>query len=161
MGQLDQRKSARGDRQSRGVRGVDPLSSKASGYTWSDANGNGQFDPEEFRFATSGPKPNSHFLDRDFNLVFGRFHAWNHTYGEGKAWIGFDFKNALYATLPNAAPDKDVPVGDMTQVVLSTETMPEDPLGHGKQPWAPRSAPRRPRRPADERRGGRIGRRAS
>lgn len=114
------------------LQGIDPLSSKASGYTWSDANGNGQLDPEEFRFATSGPNPNGAFLDRDFNLVFGRYHAWNHTY-DGKAWIGFDFKNALYATLPNAAQDKDVPVWDMTQIVLSTETMPEDPLGHGKR----------------------------
>ena len=112
--------------------GIDPLSSQANGYTWSDANGNGEFDPEEFRFATSGPKPDGAFLDRDFNLVFGRYHAWNHTY-DGKVWIGFDFKNALYATLPNAAQDKDVPIWDMTQIVLSTETMPADPLGHGKR----------------------------
>lgn len=112
--------------------GIDPLSDKANGYTWSDANGNGELDPDEFRFATTGPKPDGAFLDRDFNLVFGRYHAWNHTY-DGKVWIGFDFKNALYATLPNAAPDNDVPVWDMTQVVLSTETIPEDPLGHGKR----------------------------
>jgi hypothetical protein len=114
------------------LQGIDPLSYKASGYTWSDVNGNGQLDPEEFRFAASGPKPDGAFIDGDFNLVFGRFHAWNHTY-DGKAWIGFDFKNALYATLPNAAPDQDVPVWDMTQVVLSTETMPEDPLGLWRQ----------------------------
>jgi len=112
--------------------GIDPLSKQASGYTWSDTNGNGQLDPEEFRFAESGPKPDGAFLDGDFKLVFGRYWAWNHTY-DGKEWIGFDFQNAAYATLHNAAPEQDMPVWDMTKVVLSAETMPEDPLGIGRR----------------------------
>jgi hypothetical protein len=110
--------------------GIDPQSDKANAFTWSDTNGNGRMDPEEFRFHSTGPRRGYAFLDDDFNVYFGYYHAWNHTYDEvNKRWMGFDFEKSLYATLPNAVPDGDVPVWDWARVVLSAAKVPEDPLG--------------------------------
>ncbi|MCL4205249.1 MAG: hypothetical protein KJ000_22430 [Pirellulaceae bacterium] len=110
--------------------GIDPQSDKANAFTWSDTNGNGRMDAEEFRFHSSGPRRGYAFLDDDFNALFGYYHAWNHTYDEvNKRWMGFDFDKSLYATLPNTAPDDDAPVWDWSRVVLSAAKIPEDPLG--------------------------------
>ena len=103
-------------------------SSKTDAFTWSDTNGNGLLDPEEFRFAESGPAAGYAFLDDEFNVLFGHYSAWNHTYS-GQRWIGFDFQKSLYATLPNDAPQADVPVWDWTHIVRSVEKVPEDLVG--------------------------------
>jgi|GEM_PF-1849401 len=107
---------------------LDLASTKTDAFTWSDTNGNGSLDPEEFRFAESGPGAGYAFLDADWNLLFGYYHAPNHTY-TGKNWINFEFQKSLYATLPNDAPNADVPAWDWTHVVRSEEKIPEDPLG--------------------------------
>jgi hypothetical protein len=107
---------------------LDLASPKTDAFTWSDTNGNGSLDPEEFRFAESGPGAGYAFLDADWNLLFGYYQAPNHTY-TGKNWINFDFTKSLYATLPNDAPAADVPAWDWTHVVRSEEKIPEDPLG--------------------------------
>ena len=107
---------------------LDLASPKTDAFTWSDANGNGSLDPEEFRFAESGPGAGYAFLDADWNLLFGYYHAPNHIY-TGKNWINFEFKKSLYATLPNDAPAAAAPAWDWTHVVRSEEKIPEDPLG--------------------------------
>jgi hypothetical protein len=108
--------------------GLDLASPQTDAFTWSDTNSNGTLDPEEFRFAESGPGAGYAFLDADWNLLFGSYHAPNHTY-TGKKWITFNFDRSLYATLPNDAPAADVPAWDWTHVVRSEEKIPEDPLG--------------------------------
>ena len=107
---------------------LDLDSTKTDAFTWSDTNGNGSLDPEEFRFAESGPGAGYAFLDADWNLLFGYYQAPNHTY-TGKNWITFEFKKSLYSTLPNDAPAAEVPAWDWTHVVRSEEKIPEDPLG--------------------------------
>ena len=107
---------------------LDLASPKTDAFTWSDTNGNGSLDPEEFRFAESGPGAGYAFLDADWNLLFGYYWAPNHIY-TGKNWINFEFKKSLYATLPNDAPAAAVPAWDWTHVVRSEEKIPEDPLG--------------------------------
>jgi hypothetical protein len=110
--------------------GIDSQSNEANAYTWSDTNGNGRMDPEEFRFYHSAPRPDRAFLDDQFNILFGYYSAWNHTYDTvNSRWLGFDYRSSLYATLPNDAPDGDVPAWDWSRIVLSEAKVPEDPLG--------------------------------
>jgi hypothetical protein len=107
---------------------LDVNSPKTDAFTWSDTNGNGQLDPEEFRFAETGPGAGYAFLDDDFNVLFGFYQAPNHTW-TGKNWINFEFQNSLYATLPNEDRKAAVPSWDWKHIVRSTEKIPEDSLG--------------------------------
>ncbi len=106
-------------------------------FTWSDANGNGELDPEEFQFAESGPGAGYAFLDDEFNVLFGFYQAPNHTW-TGKNWINFEFQDSLYATLPNDARNDAVPSWDWTQIVRSAEKIPTDTLGIHKR-FSPRA----------------------
>jgi hypothetical protein len=107
---------------------LDVNSPKTDAFTWSDTNGNGQLDPEEFRFAETGPGAGYAFLDDDFNVLFGFYQAPNHTW-TGKNWINFEFQNSLYATLPNDDRNAAAPSWDWKHIVRSTEKIPEDSLG--------------------------------
>lgn len=117
--------------------GLDLNKPETDAFTWSDTNRNGELDPDEFRFAESGPGAGYAAVDGDFNLVFGHYSAPNHTY-TGKNWINFAFERSLYATLPNASRESDVPVWDWNTVRRSAVQMPTDPLGVNEY-LAPRS----------------------
>ena len=108
----------------------DDLGSDA--FTWSDANGNGELDPEEFRFFNVAAPINVGrycAFDDDFNVYIGFYEASNYTY-TGKRWLLFDFQRSAYARLPNlAAPGSAVPVWDWSRLERSAAKVPADVHG--------------------------------
>ena len=85
------------------------LAKLSGGYTWSDLNADGEFQPEEFRFHAIEPGRGVPgigiapvFIDENWNLVIGQ----NTSAGEGAPWV----------TLPNLAePGAAAPVWDWSR----------------------------------------------
>ncbi len=98
-------------------------------FTWSDTNGNGELDADEFRFHNvAAPVNNGRYsaFDDQFNIYIGYYAAPNYTY-TGKRWLIFDFKDSAYAKLPNTAPaGSDVPQWDWSRLELSKAKVPPD-----------------------------------
>ena len=97
-------------------------------FTWSDANGNGALDAEEFRFHKSAALMHGRYcaFDEQMNVYVGFSGAQNHTY-TGKRWMGFDFKASAYAKLQNlAAADAATPLWDWSRLELSRALVPDD-----------------------------------
>ena len=97
-------------------------------FTWSDVNGNGELDAEEFRFHKSVPLMHGRYcaFDEQMNIYVGFSGAQNHTY-TGKRWMGFDCKGSAYAKLPNlAAADAATPLWDWSRLELSRAQVPDD-----------------------------------
>ncbi|MGL4462330.1 MAG: LamG-like jellyroll fold domain-containing protein [Planctomycetia bacterium] len=100
-------------------------------FTWSDANGNGEFDAEEFRFHVSAPLMHGRYcaFDEQLNVYVGFSGAQNYVY-TGKRWLLFDFKDSVYAKLPNvAAVGAATPVWDWSKLELSRAKLPDDLRG--------------------------------
>ncbi len=100
-------------------------------FTWSDANGNGELEAEEFLFHNSAPSILGSYcaFDEEMNIHIGFYGPHNHTY-TGKRWILFDFKGSAYAKLPNvAAAGAATPVWDWSRLKLSQAKLPEDLRG--------------------------------
>jgi hypothetical protein len=105
----------------------DDLGSDA--FTWSDTNGNGELDPEEFRFHNVAAPVNVGkycAFDDQFNIYIGFYGAPNYTY-TGKRWMLFDFERSAYVKLPNlAAPGSATPVWDWRRMERSLAKVPSD-----------------------------------
>lgn len=100
-------------------------------FTWSDANGNGALDAEEFRFHKSAALMHGRYcaFDEQMNVYVGFSGAQNYCY-TGKRWMLFDFKGSAYAKLPNlAAADAATPVWDWSRLELSRAMLPDDLRG--------------------------------
>ena len=100
-------------------------------FTWSDANGNGELDAEEFRFHQSAPLMHGRYcaFDENLNVFIGFQGAKNYCY-TGKRWMLFDFKGSAYAKLPNvAAAGAATPVWDWSELELSRAQLPDDLRG--------------------------------
>lgn len=108
----------------------DDLGSDA--FTWSDTNGNGELDPDEFRFFNVAAPVNAGrycAFDDDFNIYIGFFEATNYAY-TGKRWMLFDFQGSAYAKLPNlAAHGSAVPLWDWSRLERSVAKVPPDVHG--------------------------------
>ena len=104
----------------------DDLGSDA--FSWSDNNGNGELDAEEFRFHNQAAPMHGRFctFDDQLNIYLGYSQATNYTY-TGKRWLLFDFQQSAYAKLPNlAAAGSATPVWDWSKLELSASKMPSD-----------------------------------
>ena len=100
-------------------------------FTWSDANGNGELDADEFRFHNSAALIHGRYcaFDEQLNVYVGFSGAKNYYY-TGKRWLLFDFKGSAYAKLPNlAAAGAATPVWDWSKLELSRAMLPDDLRG--------------------------------
>ncbi len=100
-------------------------------FTWSDVNGNGVLDAEEFRFHDSAPSMHGRYcaFDERLNIYIGFSGAQNHCY-TGKRWLLFDFKGSAYAILPNlSVKGAATPVWDWSHLELSLAMSPDDLRG--------------------------------
>ena len=107
----------------RGLASDDPGS---DGFTWSDTNGNGELDPEEFRFHNVAAPISYCAFDDNFNVYIGYFQASNYAW-IGKRWLLFDFQGSAYVKLPNLAPaGSATPVWDWSRLERSRAKVPAD-----------------------------------
>jgi Concanavalin A-like lectin/glucanases superfamily/PA14 domain/FlgD Ig-like domain len=100
-------------------------------FTWSDSNGNGDLDADEFRFHNSAALMHGRYcaFDEQLNVYIGFQGAKNYCY-TGKRWMLFDFKGSAYAKLPNlAAAGTTTPVWDWSKLELSRAMLPDDLIG--------------------------------
>ncbi len=100
-------------------------------FTWSDTNGNGLLDAEEFRFHKAAPSMHGRYcaFDDQMNVYVGFFGAPNSAW-TGKRWLLFDFKGSAYAKLPNLAKaGESTPVWDWRKLELSRAQVPDDLRG--------------------------------
>ena len=100
-------------------------------FTWSDANGNGELDADEFRFHNSAALMHGRYcaFDENLNVFIGFQGAKNYCY-TGKRWMLFDFKGSAYAKLPNiAVAGAATPVWDWSKLELSRAMLPDDLAG--------------------------------
>ena len=120
-------------------------SQDCDGYTWSDVNGNGVMDVDEFRFNNIAVGCNGYAaFDDQFNVYFGFGSANNYNY-TGTRWMEFDFQGSAYAKLPNrAAKGSATPLWDWSTVERSVSKVPADlaeknlNMGAAATRWDPR-----------------------